>query len=126
MGVVLDASAVLALLHDEPGAHVVESVLPDAMISSVNLAEVIGKLSAVGMPEETLRAAIGAFALEVVSFDEELGYRTGLLYRATQPYGLSLGDRACLALGLQRNLPVITADRTWSSLKLTIDIKVIR
>lgn len=126
MGVVLDASALLALLHDEPGAYLVESVLPEAMISSVNLAEVIGKLSAVGMPEETIRAVIGAFALEVISFDEELGHSAGLLYRATQPYGLSLGDRACLALGLQRNLPVITADRTWSSLKLKIDIQVIR
>jgi len=123
---VVDASAVLALLHGEPGAHIVESVLPDAIISSVNLAEVIGKLNSVGMPEETIRAALGAFALTIISFDEELSYRAGLLYRPTSRYGLSLGDRACLALGLQRSLPVLTADRAWASLKLTIDIQIIR
>ena len=126
MGVVLDASALLALLHDEPGADVVESVLPDAIISSINLAEVIGKLNAIGMPEESVRAAIGAFALPVVSFDEELAYVAGLLYRSTQPRGLSLGDRACLALALHRGLKVLTADKTWSSLKLAIDVQVIR
>jgi len=125
-GVVLDASALLALLQEESGAKKVEAVLPGAAIGTVNLAEVVGKLRDVGMPEEEIQEAIGALGLEVIPFDEELGYQTGFLYPGTKGRGLSLGDRACLALGLQLHLPVVTADRSWLGLKLGVEVKTIR
>jgi PIN domain nuclease of toxin-antitoxin system len=64
--------------------------------------------------------------LEVIPFDTELAYRTGLLRSATRSAGLSLGDRACLALAMQRQLPAVTADREWQSLSLGVTIQVIR
>jgi len=126
MGAVLDASALLALLQDEPGGTQVEPFLPGAAMSTVNLAEVVGKLSEAGMPEESIRTAVAPLGLEIVPFDEDLSYQTGLLYPLTYQHGLSLGDQACLALGLRLNHPVITADRTWSALKLKIQVRVIR
>jgi len=123
---ILDASAVLALLQAEPGYEQVEASLPDSAISAVNLAEVIGKLHESGMPEEAIRSAVGALGLEVAPFTEQNGYDTGFLYAGTRHQGLSLGDRACLALGRRRNHPVITADRTWQGLDIGVDVRIIR
>ena len=123
---VLDATALLALLHDEPGAEVVAEALPHSSISTVNLAEVIGKLVDSGLPEEDIRTALAGLGIEVIPFDDDLAYRTGLLRNVTSPYGLSLGDRACLALGLRLGQPVLTADRIWATLKVGVKIRVIR
>lgn len=127
---VLDATALLALLHDEPGAEAVaEAVaeaLPHSSISTVNLAEVVGKLAESGLPEEVIRAAVAGLGIEVVPFDDDLAYRTGLLRNLTSPYGLSLGDRACLALGLRLGRPVLTADRLWATVKAGVKIRLIR
>ncbi|ALA59416.1 conserved protein of unknown function, PilT domain [Nitrospira moscoviensis] len=123
---VLDATAVLALLNDEPGAGTVASFLPQAVISTVNLAEVVGKLAEAGMPEGTIKTVLGELGLVVIPFDEDLALRTGLLRPATSNYGLSLGDRACLALGQQLHRPVLTADRMWKTLKLDVEIQMIR
>jgi PIN domain nuclease of toxin-antitoxin system len=123
---VLDATALLALLHDEPGAEAVAEALPHSSISTVNLAEVVAKLAEAGMPEETIRIALAGLGIEVIPFDEDLAYRTGLLRALTSRYGLSLGDRACLALGLRLGQPVLTADRIWATLKVGVKIRVIR
>lgn len=123
---VLDASALLALLQEEPGGSQVEAFLPGSAISTVNLAEVVGKLSDGGMPEEAIRTAVGSLGLEIVPFDEEMSYKAGLLYPSTHRRGLSLGDRACLSLAVSLNRPAVTADRTWSRLKLGIDVQAIR
>lgn len=123
---VLDASAVLAWLKDEPGHQVVEAVLPETVISAVNLSEVMAKLVEGGMPESKATSILQELDLEVVPFDTNLAFQAGALRLLTKPLGLSLGDRACIALGMHLALPVLTAERTWQSLSLPISIQVIR
>lgn len=113
---VLDSSAVLALIFNEPGAETVKSTLPDALLSTVNLAEVITKLVEKGLPANVARAAVEAIGAEIVDFETEQAYLTGELRAVTRSAGLSIGDRACLALARQRNAPALTADRAWSRL----------
>lgn len=123
---VLDATALLALLQEEPGAESVAEAIPQSAVSAINLAEVVGKLVDSGMPEEAVRTALSSLGIEVIPFDEDMAYRTGLLRPLTNPYGLSLGDRACLALGQRLGRPVLTADRVWASLKIGVKVRVIR
>lgn len=123
---VLDATAVLAVLNDEPGAEKVAPLLPRAVMSSVNLAEVVSKLADAGIPNETIQTVIGELGITVIPFDEPLAFSTGFLRATTSDYGLSLGDRACLALGKHLHQPVLTADRMWSTLKLDVTIQLIR
>lgn len=124
---ILDASALLALLNQEAGsASVASAVASGALISTVNVSEVVARLSEAGMPEDAIRRAIDDLALSIVDFDREQADRAGLLRRSTRALGLSLGDRACLALALTLGLPVMTADRTWASLSLGIRIDIIR
>jgi PIN domain nuclease of toxin-antitoxin system len=124
--VVLDASAVLALLNREPGAEEVEKTIPGAAIGAVNLSEVVAKLAERGMPEEAIRLALSGIELDVTPFDGPLAYRAGLLRVSTRGLGLSFGDRACLALGRQLGMPVLTADRRWSELSVGVEVRVIR
>jgi PIN domain nuclease of toxin-antitoxin system len=93
--VVLDASAPLALLNAGKGANIVQELLPQASISTVNLAEVVTRLSAVGLPDNEIQATHSLFGLETVVFDQEQAFRMGLWYAHTHLFGLSLGDRAC-------------------------------
>jgi len=123
---VLDASAVLALLQEEPGSRTVEEWLPGAAISSVNLSEVAGKLLELGMPEQEAAGALQVLGMKVVPFHEELAWRAAALRTSTRALGLSLGDRACLATGIFLDRPVITADRTWSRIDLPVRILCIR
>ena len=124
--VVLDASALLAMLNDEPGGDHVVTVLPVAMISTVNLSEVVAKLAEHGMPEPLIQSALEGLGLRVIDFDRAMAYRSGMLRPLTKTLGLSLGDRACIALGMQRDTAVVTADRAWAELDLGIDVRVIR
>lgn len=124
--VVLDASAALAVFMREPGDDVVKAHVPGASMSAVNVAEVVGKFSASGMTEVDIRAAIATLGVEVVSFDEELAFATGMLGPLTKRSGLSLGDRACLALARHLALPVLTADRTWAELDVGVEVQLIR
>ena len=123
---VLDASAILALLHDEPGAAEVERWIADGVVSAVNLAEVVGKLLEAGMPEEPTLTAIEGLALDVIAFDAAMAVRAGALRPLTRSLGLSLGDRACLATAQQLKLPVITADRTWRKLDVGAKVHIVR
>jgi ribonuclease VapC len=124
---VLDASALLALLHREPGGeHVEQAVTSGATISAVNLAKVVGKLADAGVPEDAIRAALEPLGLAVVAFDESLALRTGLLRPITRSAGLSLGDRACLALAQHLDLPALTGERNWVNVVPGIDIRLIR
>jgi PIN domain nuclease of toxin-antitoxin system len=127
--VVLDASAVLALLNQEPGHEKVESALEGAVIGTVNLSEVMAKLVERGMPEPQAVSAIQELDLEIVPFDTQLAFQAGALRALTKPLGLSLGDRACVALGQHLTLPVLTAERKWqalSALSSEIQIQLIR
>jgi len=111
---VLDASAVLAYLQREAGHERVGSALADgAAISAVNLAEVYAKAVERGISSEEVRARIKALGLLVLKFDEDDALRSAALYPKARAAGLSLGDRACLALGQRLGLPVLTADQAW-------------
>ncbi len=123
---VLDASAVLALLNDEPGAERVAPHVAEGVISTVNSAEVIGKLMEEGMPEEVAVEALDILALEAIDFDRGLAVRTGALRALTRRIGLSLGDRACLATAERLVIPAVTADRRWAEVPLAMTIQQVR
>ena len=122
----LDASSLLALLNAESGAEKVAAVLSGAVVSAVNLSEVVAKLAESGIPEESIHRALEGLALEVVSFNREQAYRAGQLRPLTRALGLSLGDRACLGLAQQLGLPALTTDADWAELELGIQVQVIR
>lgn len=124
--VVLDASALLALLNDETGADLVGELLPQALVSSVNLAEVVTRLSLTGMPEDQIRDVVALLGLEVVPLDEEQAFQAGFLAAQTHSLGLSLGDRACLALASTVGTAAVTADRTWKDLDVGVRIQLVR
>ena len=123
---VLDASAVLAVLNDEDGAALVEDVIGRALISSVNLTEVASKLVERGMDDDSVSLVIHSLPCRVVDFTLAHSLRAGQLRRDTGPQGLSLGDRACLALTEAEGLPVLTSDRRWSDVETDLDIRLIR
>lgn len=124
--VVLDASALMAVLRGEEGAEAVVACLSRAIISTVNLAEVQTKLVAAGIEEGAAWWHIAELGCASVPFDEGQVRIAGGLVTVTRSYGLSLGDRACLALAIQRRAEVFTTDRIWKNLPLEIDISVIR
>ena len=115
----------LALLLGQPGAERVRAVLPGALLSSVNLAEVVSKLCERGMPASEARAAIAAIGVEIVDFNLAQACLTGELRNTTRSAGLSLGDRACLSLARIQGSPALTADTAWKSLA-DFDVTVIR
>ncbi|MDA8344418.1 MAG: type II toxin-antitoxin system VapC family toxin [Thermaerobacter sp.] len=123
---VLDASAVLALLQGEQNGAVVATMLDEAVISTVNMAEVVGKLQDLGMPDEAIREALSFLPIHVLAFSEEHAYEAGLLRATTRPLGLSLGDRCCLAVAKQEGLAAVTADRAWCDLSIGVSIETIR
>lgn len=125
--VVLDASALLAFLQDEDGATTVQAVLEagNAVIGAVNLAEVVGKLAERGLDAATLDAVLDDLALDVVPFSPAQARTAGLLRPPTRALGLSLGDRACLALARERNATALTADRAWAEADLGIAVQVL-
>lgn len=126
MAVVLDASALLAYLQDEPGGDIVDAVLAESVMSSVNWAEVIQKSISAGVNVEGMLDDLQALGLTIEPFTLSDGEMAGRLWQQTRQYGLSLGDRACLSLGSRLGVPILTSDRTWASLRLSLDIKVIR
>ncbi len=114
--VVLDASAVLALLGAEPGAEAVLAALPRATISAVNLCEVVAKLTERGVPASAIRAALEGLDLAPRPFDTEDAYAAGALRAETRALGLGFGDRACLALAARLGAEALTTDRAWTDL----------
>jgi ribonuclease VapC len=123
---VLDASALLAMLQEEPGGDVVQELLETAAISSVNWSEVVQKSLERQMEIDGLRHDLEALGLEILPFTAVLAETTARLRSATRQAGLSLGDRACLALAAVLGLPAITTDRIWPDLGLPIKIRVVR
>jgi len=125
---VLDASAVIALMRREPGHEKVTECLlgSPAKISAVNLTEVVAKLAQEGWREDAIRGDVLIEALDDVDFDKDLAFAAGLLRPVTMRAGLSLADRACLALAQRLGLPAVTADRSWTTLQLPITVQCIR
>jgi PIN domain nuclease of toxin-antitoxin system len=124
--VVADASAVLAALKNEPFGHFEPHELVGATISAVNLSEVLAKLHDDGLDEAQADAAASMMELRAVAFDGPLARSAARLRRLTRRAGLSLGDRACLALGQSLNRPVVTADRAWAMVDVGVEIVLIR
>lgn len=124
---VLDASVMLTFLNDEPGASAASQALEgEPVMSAVNVSEVASKLVDAGIDAAEVRLMLDGLQIEVVAFDEEAAYEAGALRPATRKAGLSLGDRACVALGLRLGVPVVTADRTWRSLSLPVEVVLLR
>jgi ribonuclease VapC len=122
---VLDASALLASLHDENGSEIVDLLLDESAISTINLSEVIQKARQRGIPTDTLVSRLQVVGVEVVDFTIEQAEITADLWAITKPFGLSLGDRACLALAQSRGAIALTADRSWAKIS-SIQVQVIR
>ena len=123
---VLDASALLALLHRERGFQVVADQIKDAAVSAVNLSEVVARLADRGLLEQVIRQSLESMSVAVIPFETEQAYIAGMLRVETRSVGLSLGDRACLALARQLRVPALTADRRWAELDVGINVQVIR
>lgn len=126
MTVVLDASALLAYLLHEPGAEVVDGLLGDARMASVNWAEVVQKSLSAGVDVEGMREELQSLGMGVEPFLAVDGERAGQLWPITQQQGLSLGDRACLSLALRLDLKVVTCDRAWAQLPLELEAQILR
>lgn len=124
--VVLDASALLAYLKGEPGEDIVDRVLAESVISSVNWAEVVQKSIAAGADIEGMLSDLQALGLRIEPFTVEDADRAARLWQQTRQAGLSLGDRACLSLGWRLAVPIFTSDRAWANLNLPLDVRVIR
>ena len=123
----LDASAILAVINAEPGAEkLTPELLREAVCSTVNLAEVQAKLVTRGWsPDDAWEDATSPIR-DSVPFSSEQAKIAGSLVAVTRQLGLSLGDRACIALGLSLRAPIFTAEKMWSKLKLGVRIHVIR
>lgn len=125
---VLDASALLAFVKEEPGVErVAGALMAGAAMSAVNLSEVIAKLADEGVPEPIIRHSIETVGLDIVGFDADDALAAGLLRPSTRAAGLSFGDRACLALAQQGGAPVLTTDRAWADLDLDkVEVQLVR
>ncbi len=124
--IALDASAALAVLTDESGASEVWSHLPGALISAVNAAEVAAKLVDRGTEVAKTNEFIQRLGLRVIPFDERDVMATARLRQGSRAAGLSLGDRACLALAERHGVPAVTADREWRKVELDDEIRFVR
>jgi ribonuclease VapC len=124
---VLDASALLAYLQRERGHAVVAPVLENSAISAVNLSEVLQKTLAAGVPTDGLEADLQAVGVQVHAFDAEDAATAAELWASTRALGLSLGDRACLALARRLRAPAYTADRAWAAVRVSgVTVKTVR
>ena len=124
--VVADASAILALLKQEPTELIDPRRLFGATVSAVNLSEIIERLCAGGLEAEEADAAIGRLNLAIADFTHLSARAAARLRAASRRVGLSLGDRACLALGRELHAPVVTADRAWAGLDIGVEVILIR
>ncbi|MGX6960636.1 MAG: type II toxin-antitoxin system VapC family toxin [Rickettsia endosymbiont of Pentastiridius leporinus] len=125
--VLLDTSAVIALLKKESGYKLIEDVIASSSISSVNLSELVSVLVRTGIPVNEVDEIITDIVPEIILFSEDIAIEAGKLAIYTKKYGLSLGDRACIATGIYHNMIVYTTDKIWVELKIkNANIKLIR
>ena len=124
----LDSSAVIAVIRGEPGADKVTRHLRGGLLSTANYAEVVGVLLRYGGTSADALAVMAELPIRLVALDEGLAFRVGELELATRHAGLSLGDRACLAVAQRFGVPAITGDRAWLKVtrELGIEVELIR
>lgn len=123
---VLDASAVICLIDEEAGWDIVNGLLSRAVISAVNVAEVVAKLQERGGTDAMINAGLADLNVPTVNFDHAQAVLSGKLHNATRSHGLSLGDRACLALAASRGAVAVTTDQAWKDLTGIARIKLVR
>lgn len=123
---VLDASALLALFFNEPGAARVTELWPAASISAVNLSEAVAKLADRNFDRARIERILSNLEIHVVIFDRTLAALAGQLRRETRQLGLSFADRACLATAMDRKSVAVTADRAWTAMVPEVEIELIR
>lgn len=124
--IVLDASALLAFLFRESGHELVAKAMADACISTVNLAETLGRFSRDGHDPEPIAKRLADSSMEIVPFSSKQAFICARLLPRTRELGLSLGDRACIALAMDRRISVMTADRAWAALEADFGLTLIR
>ena len=123
---VLDASALIALLWEEPGSEAVERLLGQAVMSTVNMVEVLQRYHAVGVETAGRQESINALGIVIEEFTAEDAEIAASLWKRTRPAGLSLADRCCIALARRLDLAVHTADREWGNVELGVEVVLIR
>lgn len=123
---VLDASAILAYVHNETGSEVVGSAIDGGLVSTVNWSEVLQKAIQLDIDTIGMRDDFASIGLQFVAFDIAQAEIAGAIWSQTRHYGLSLADRACLALAMHQQVAVLTADRAWGHLDLDVDIQMLR
>ena len=124
--VVLDTSALIAGIQREQGGEALLDDTVEWIFSSVSFAEAVGVLMCKGYTRREARDSIAAFDVRVIDFDRALAEEAGAMVARTQQAGLSLGDRACLALAYRESLPALTADHAWKSVDVGVEIRFIR
>lgn len=122
----LDASALLAVLHKEEGYELVQSNLRSCAISTVNVCEVVQRGAREGIDTSSYSELLERLGVTVVPFENRDAIVAGQLISFTFKHGLSLADRACIALALREGLSALTSDRAWANLELGIEILLIR
>lgn len=123
---VLDSSVILAILFNEPGGERVIDVLQGALLSTVNLAEVHTRLLLAGSSSALAWDRLLSMGCDICFFDGTQARLAGELIGTTRTFGLSLGDRACLALAIERRARAYTTNPAWKNLHLGIEVEVIR
>lgn len=126
MAFVFDASVVLAVLFEEPIGNLQFGDLLEGLLSSVHYSEILARCVDRGMGADLAERQIARLNIAIVPFDAGNARQAAQLREATRHRGLSLGDRACLALARREGLPVLTADRQWEGLDIGVDIRLIR
>jgi len=124
--VLLDTSAIIALLKKEPGYETLEEVIANSSISIINLSELVSVLTRSGIAENEIDEIIKDIIPEVTPFNEDIAINTGKLIKQTKDFGLSFGDRACIATGIYYNMPVYTTDKVWKDLRTLAKVIVVR
>ncbi|WMP18092.1 type II toxin-antitoxin system VapC family toxin [Thiothrix lacustris] len=123
---VMDASALLAVIHKETGADKVKPLLEESVVSSVNWSEVLQKLKRVELNAARIGQLLQSLGLEVVPFSEQQAELAATLWQQAAPMGLSLADRACVATGEALGMEIVTADKVWKDLNLSVPVFSIR
>ncbi len=126
MTIVFDSSALLALLFDEAGGDVALPFVRGALLSAVNLDEVLHKCVRRGIDAGAVLDSLRRLEVAIGSFDSEQARVSAALHPRAQALRLSFADRACLALGIVRRATVVTADRVWQAFDGDVDIRLIR
>lgn len=116
--VVVDSSAVLAILNSEPGADFIANHISDAVMSAVNLQEVAKKMLEAGADEDAVRRSVDRLGIDVLPHDREDALLAASLAPLTKKFGSGIGDRSCMALAIRLGVPAITTDRNWTRLEI--------